>query len=155
MIGRHFCVFPISGHAVQSLELGPARRKRHIDVHRPKIGFDRLWCVSQGHITVTPLLVQTAEARVVTLEAIEGRECRGNLAEITKTHGRHVQNVAVLGDLLGKCVRGCESIGVAALLEQSANADDFCLDRRGRRCARLKLRHHALRLRLGQASQGT
>ena len=121
----------VADHPVEPLEHAPGRGKGPVHLHRLLVRFDRGLGVLHRDVTVAALLVQAAEVRVVTLEALEGRQRVPEAPRLPLTEREQVQYVPILGYFgLENCRRrdGCAE---APLREEAADPMELAFHGRG------------------------
>ena len=120
MTGRGRGVFPVAGHAVETLEHLPAARQRVVKVDGPQKGLDRLRCLAQLDEAAPAFLMQAAEARMVLLERRERLEGGRDLPQVALRDGLAQERLPLPRGLLQHGRHRREHLGKAALPEQFA-----------------------------------
>ena len=121
MAGGHGGVVGLARHAVEPLEYAPAGRQGMVEVHRPKKGVDGPRRLPQHDETMSALLVQPAEVRMMPLQLLQGRQRIAHLSEKTSRDRRDQQHVA-LSRLARQRVSGRrEGLGKLLPRKQSPN----------------------------------
>ncbi len=105
-------------HAVQAFEHAPAARQRMVDVDRLEECIDRRLRLAQRHEAAAALLVETAELRMMLLEAGQGCEGLGYLPAEALRNGRAQQRLAVAGRALEHRLGGGEHLVKAVLAQE-------------------------------------
>src|SRR5882724_4838085 len=95
--GRQRGFLHIACDAIQALEHAPAGGQRRIDVDTALEGIDCARHIVYGRETVTALLMQAAEARMLLLEALQRCQRCSTLVEATLVHGSEIKSVAAPG----------------------------------------------------------
>ncbi len=123
--GRHGGVGGLPGHAIKAFEHRPARGQRVIDVDGEQERGDRLRCALQGHVAVTALLVEAAEARMVSLQRSERVEGIGDATQIPLGDGHEQQRIPLARRLGQQGFARRQRLGKIAPPDQPADAGHF------------------------------
>ena len=115
----------------QNLQGIPTCRQRRVDVHRGQEGLDGGIGIVYRDIAMAALLIKAAEARMQALQAREGIERLGDLAEIALAHGNEVQGITILRCRGQQPITRGQRLGEPLRLNQTLNPHNLRLDGQG------------------------